>query len=97
MPGHLPVLTVFIALVLILTGMGYKVSFGAISHVGSRRLYRRADSDHYVLAIGSKAAGFALLTRFFFPPFRISPRAVAGPRSRAWIGRNCCSSYALSR
>src|SRR6267143_1098278 len=26
MPGHLPVLTVFIALVLILTGMGYKIS-----------------------------------------------------------------------
>ena len=67
MPGHLPVLTVFIALVLILTGMGYKVS-SVPFHMWAPDVYTGAPIPITTfLAIGSKAAGFALLTRFFFP------------------------------
>jgi NADH-quinone oxidoreductase subunit N len=67
MPGHLPVLTVFIALVLILTGMGYKIS-SVPFHMWAPDVYTGAPIPITTfLAIGSKAAGFALLTRFFFP------------------------------
>src|SRR5216684_2209492 len=66
-PGHLPVLTVFIALVLILTGMGYKIS-SVPFHMWAPDVYTGAPIPITTfLAIGSKAAGFALLTRFFFP------------------------------
>src|SRR5208282_4131408 len=66
-PGHLPVLAVFIALVLILTGMGYKVS-SVPFHMWAPDVYTGAPIPITTfLAIGSKAAGFALLTRFFFP------------------------------
>src|SRR6266404_5351576 len=67
MPGHLPVLTVFIALVLILAGMGYKISSVPL-HMWAPDVYTGAPIPITTfLAIGSKAAGFALLTRFFFP------------------------------
>src|SRR6202451_3884443 len=66
-PAHLPVLAVFIALVLILTGMGYKVS-SVPFHMWAPDVYTGAPIPITTfLAIGSKAAGFALLTRFFFP------------------------------
>src|SRR5258708_34690371 len=67
MPGHIPVLSVFIALVLILTGMGYKVS-SVPFHMWAPDVYTGAPIPITTfLAIGSKAAGFALLTRFCFP------------------------------
>jgi NADH-quinone oxidoreductase subunit N len=66
-PEHLPVLAVFIALVLILTGMGYKVA-SVPFHMWAPDVYTGAPIPITTfLAIGSKAAGFALLTRFFFP------------------------------
>jgi len=66
-PGMLPVLAVFISLVLILAGMGYKVS-SVPFHMWAPDVYTGAPIPITTfLAIGSKAAGFALLTRFFFP------------------------------
>ncbi|HEY6417431.1 MAG TPA: NADH-quinone oxidoreductase subunit N [Candidatus Binataceae bacterium] len=66
-PGHLPVLAVFISLVLILAGMGYKVA-SVPFHMWAPDVYTGAPIPITTfLAIGSKAAGFALLTRFFFP------------------------------
>jgi NADH-quinone oxidoreductase subunit N len=66
-PGALPVLAVFISLVLILAGMGYKVS-SVPFHMWAPDVYTGAPIPITTfLAIGSKAAGFALLTRFFFP------------------------------
>src|SRR5215831_18284735 len=65
--GALPVLTVFISLVLILAGMGYKVA-SVPFHMWAPDVYTGAPIPITTfLAIGSKAAGFALLTRFFFP------------------------------
>ncbi|MFZ1890245.1 MAG: NADH-quinone oxidoreductase subunit N [Candidatus Binataceae bacterium] len=66
-PGHIPVLAVFIALVLILAGMGYKVA-SVPFHMWAPDVYQGAPIPITTfLAIGSKAAGFALLTRFFYP------------------------------
>jgi NADH-quinone oxidoreductase subunit N len=75
-PGHVPVLTVFIALVLILAGMGYKVA-SVPFHMWAPDVYTGAPIPITTfLAIGSKAAGFALLTRFFYPA--ISQLAAGG-------------------
>ena len=58
-------LGVFIALVLILTGMGYKVA-SVPFHMWAPDVYTGAPIPITTfLAVGSKAAGFALLTRFF--------------------------------
>jgi NADH-quinone oxidoreductase subunit N len=66
-PAHVPVLAVFIALVLILAGMGYKVA-SVPFHMWAPDVYTGAPIPITTfLAIGSKAAGFALLTRFFYP------------------------------
>jgi len=66
-PGHLPVLTVFIALVLILAGLGYKIA-SVPFHMWAPDVYTGAPIPITTfLAVGSKAAGFALLTRFFYP------------------------------
>ena len=66
-PGQIPVLAVFIALVLILAGMGYKVA-SVPFHMWAPDVYQGAPIPVTTfLAIGSKAAGFALLTRFFYP------------------------------
>ena len=66
-PETLPVLAVFISLVLILAGMGYKVA-SVPFHMWAPDVYTGAPIPITTfLAIGSKAAGFALLTRFFFP------------------------------
>ncbi|MGB6551865.1 MAG: NADH-quinone oxidoreductase subunit N [Candidatus Binataceae bacterium] len=66
-PGHIPVLAVFISLVLILAGMGYKVA-SVPFHMWAPDVYQGAPIPITTfLAIGSKAAGFALLTRFFYP------------------------------
>ena len=65
--GHVPALAVFIALVLILTGLGYKVA-SVPFHMWAPDVYEGAPIPITTfLAIGSKAAGFALLTRFFYP------------------------------
>ncbi len=66
-PAHIPVLAVFISLVLILAGMGYKVA-SVPFHMWAPDVYQGAPIPITTfLAIGSKAAGFALLTRFFYP------------------------------
>src|SRR5260370_19013314 len=72
--GHVPVLTVFIALVLILAGMGYKIA-SVPFHMWAPDVYEGAPIPITTfLAVASKAAGFALLTRFFFPAVsRLSP------------------------
>jgi NADH-quinone oxidoreductase subunit N len=65
--GQAPALAVFIALVLILAGMGYKVA-SVPFHMWAPDVYEGAPIPITTfLAIGSKAAGFALLTRFFYP------------------------------
>ena len=65
--SHVPVLTIFIALVLILAGFGYKVA-SVPFHMWAPDVYEGAPIPVTTfLAIGSKAAGFALLTRFFYP------------------------------
>ena len=59
-------LALFIALVLILAGMGYKVA-SVPFHMWAPDVYTGAPIPITTfLAIGSKAAGFALLTRFFY-------------------------------
>jgi NADH-quinone oxidoreductase subunit N len=64
---HIPALTIFIALVLILVGFGYKVA-SVPFHMWAPDVYEGAPIPVTTfLAIGSKAAGFALLTRFFYP------------------------------
>src|SRR6266849_3395590 len=60
-------LPIFIALVLILAGLGYKVA-SVPFHMWAPDVYTGAPIPITTfLAIGSKAAGFALLTRFFYP------------------------------
>jgi NADH-quinone oxidoreductase subunit N len=64
---HSAALAIFIALVLILTGMGYKIA-SVPFHMWAPDVYTGAPIPVTTfLAIGSKAAGFALLTRFFYP------------------------------
>ncbi len=66
-PSQVPVLATFIALVFILAGMGYKVA-SVPFHMWAPDVYQGAPIPITTfLAVGSKAAGFALLTRFFFP------------------------------
>src|SRR5215467_12198034 len=65
--GQAPALAVFISLVLILAGMGYKVA-SVPFHMWAPDVYEGAPIPITTfLAVGSKAAGFALLTRFFYP------------------------------
>jgi NADH-quinone oxidoreductase subunit N len=65
--GQAPALAIFIALVLILAGMGYKVA-SVPFHMWAPDVYEGAPIPITTfLAVGSKAAGFALLTRFFYP------------------------------
>jgi NADH-quinone oxidoreductase subunit N len=65
--SHVPVLAIFVALVLILSGMGYKIA-SVPFHMWAPDVYEGAPIPITTfLAIGSKAAGFALLTRFFYP------------------------------
>jgi NADH-quinone oxidoreductase subunit N len=65
--GQAPALAVFIALVLILAGLGYKIA-SVPFHMWAPDVYEGAPIPITTfLAIGSKAAGFALLTRFFYP------------------------------
>jgi len=64
---QVPALALFIALVLILSGMGYKVA-SVPFHMWAPDVYEGAPIPITTfLAVGSKAAGFALLTRFFYP------------------------------
>ncbi len=60
-------LTVFIALVLVFAGMGYKIA-SVPFHMWAPDVYEGAPIPITTfLAVGSKAAGFALLTRSFYP------------------------------
>lgn len=63
-PDHL---TLFIALILILAGFGYKIA-AVPFHMWAPDVYHGAPIPITAfLAVGSKAAGFALLIRFFYP------------------------------
>lgn len=65
--GNPDQLTVFIGLVLILAGFGYKIS-AVPFHMWAPDVYHGAPIPVTAfLAVGSKAAGFALLIRFFYP------------------------------
>ena len=65
--AHVPVLAMFIALVLILSGMGYKIA-SVPFHMWAPDVYEGAPIPITTfLAVASKAAGFALMTRFFYP------------------------------
>src|SRR5216683_5289551 len=72
--AQVPALAVFISLVLILAGMGYKIA-SVPFHMWAPDVYEGAPIPITTfLAVASKAAGFALLTRFFFPAVsRLSP------------------------
>src|SRR5947207_7081582 len=60
-------LTLFIALVLMLAGFGYKIA-AVPFHMWAPDVYHGAPIPITAfLAVGSKAAGFALLMRFFYP------------------------------
>jgi len=77
---HVPALAVFISLVLILAGLGYKIA-SVPFHMWAPDVYEGAPIPITTfLAIGSKAAGFALLTRFFYPA--ISRLTASGD----WLG-----------
>ncbi len=63
-PDHL---TLFIALVLMLAGFGYKIA-AVPFHMWAPDVYEGAPIPITAfLSVGSKAAGFALLMRFFYP------------------------------
>ncbi|MBI4525450.1 MAG: NADH-quinone oxidoreductase subunit N [Deltaproteobacteria bacterium] len=60
-------LALFIALVFILAGFGYKIVFVPF-HMWSPDVYQGAPTPITAfLSVGSNAAGIAILTRFFFP------------------------------
>ena len=60
-------LTVFIAIVLILAGLGYKIA-AVPFHMWVPDVYHGAPIPVTAfLSVGSKAAGFAMLTRLFYP------------------------------
>ncbi len=60
-------LTLFIALLLVLTGFGYKIA-AVPFHMWAPDVYQGAPIPVAAfLAVGSKAAGFALAIRFFYP------------------------------
>ena len=63
--GNAPV--IFVALVLILAGFGYKISMVPF-HMWAPDVYEGAPLPVTAfLAVGSKAAGIAMLVRFFYP------------------------------
>ena len=65
--GNPDQVTVFVALVLILVGFGYKIS-AVPFHMWAPDVYHGAPIPVTAfLAVGSKAGGFALLMRFFYP------------------------------
>ena len=65
--GHANPLALFIALVLVLAGFGYKIA-AVPFHMWAPDVYQGAPIPVTAfLSVGSKAAGFALLIRFFYP------------------------------
>jgi len=65
--GRVEPLTVFIALVLILVGVGFKVAVAPF-HMWVPDVYQGAPIPVTAfLSVGSKAAGFAMLIRLFYP------------------------------
>ncbi len=74
-------LAIFIALVFILVGFGYKIA-AVPFHMWAPDAYEGAPIPVTTfLAVGSKAAGFALLIRFFYP----AVSRVAGPGTWAYL------------
>ncbi len=72
-------LTVFMALVLVLAGLGFKIA-SVPFHMWAPDVYQGAPIPVTAfLSVGSKAAGFALLIRLFYPG--LSARADGG----AWV------------
>jgi len=65
--GHANPLTVFIALLLILAGFGYKIA-SVPFHMWAPDVYQGAPIPVTAfLSVGSKAGGFAILMRLFYP------------------------------
>jgi NADH-quinone oxidoreductase subunit N len=65
--GHVDPLTLFIALLLILAGFGYKIA-SVPFHMWAPDVYQGAPIPVTAfLSVGSKAAGFAILMRLFYP------------------------------
>jgi NADH-quinone oxidoreductase subunit N len=65
--GSIPPLTLFIAVLLILAGFGYKIA-SVPFHMWAPDVYTGAPIPVTAfLSVGSKAAGFAILTRLFYP------------------------------
>ena len=90
-------LALFIAIVLVLAGFGYKIS-AVPFHMWAPDVYTGAPIPITAfLSVGSKAAGFALLLRFFYPGAVDARRggALAGAR-RASTGRSSCWCSAAS-
>jgi NADH-quinone oxidoreductase subunit N len=65
--GNVEPLTVFVAIVLVLAGFGYKIA-SVPFHMWAPDVYQGAPIPVTAfLSVGSKAAGFALLIRLFYP------------------------------
>jgi len=65
--GHYHPLTLFVALMLVFAGFGYKIA-AVPFHMWAPAVYTGAPIPFTAfLAVGSKAAGFGLLIRFFYP------------------------------
>jgi len=75
--GHSNQLALFIALVLTLAGFGYKIA-AVPFHMWAPDVYQGAPIPVTAfLSVGSKAAGFALLIRFFYPAIsHLAPNGV---------------------
>jgi NADH-quinone oxidoreductase subunit N len=66
-------LTLFVALMLVFAGLGYKIA-AVPFHMWAPDVYTGAPIPFTTfLAVGSKAAGFGLLIRFFYPAMSQSP------------------------
>jgi NADH-quinone oxidoreductase subunit N len=69
--------TLFIALILVLAGFGYKIA-AVPFHMWAPDAYQGAPIPVAAfLAVGSKAAGFSLLARFFFPTISVAAQGGA--------------------
>jgi len=70
--GQVDAGTLYVALVLVLAGFGYKIA-AVPFHMWVPDAYQGASIPVAAfLAVGSKAAGFALLARFFFPTISVA-------------------------
>ena len=81
-----------------LAGFGYKIA-AVPFHMWAPDVYKGAPIPVTAfLSVGSKAAGFAMLLRFFYPALsHARPSGGAGSSSAASTGRSSCSCSASSR